>query len=271
MKALLHILLIAICGAGVFFSQQANVKFQEQKTTYLKTVDDNKKLDADIKVGEKELSDERTGLKDAEADFNDKQATLETLVSNEKTMQRQLGESEAKLEEQAVVIKSQQELLKQVKEAFKTAVGSEDITLENIGSKIEELEAKKKDQTKKFEEVSTLAGSAEKTVSDNKMKIAELAGRKAKRDERISANAKEAVISAVDTDWGFVIIGAGSNVGFTPQTKLLVKRDGVMIGRITPTSIEPSQTIGEVDRESLAPGVSFQVGDRVILAVPATR
>ena len=65
MKALLHILLIAICGAGVFFSQQANVKFQEQKTTYLKTVDDNKKLDADIKVGEKELSDEGTGLKDA--------------------------------------------------------------------------------------------------------------------------------------------------------------------------------------------------------------
>jgi myosin heavy subunit len=270
MKALLHILLIAICGAGVFFSQQANVKFQEQKTTYLKTVDDNKKLDADIKVGEKELSDERTGLKDAEADFNDKQATLETLVSNEKTMQRQLGESEAKLEEQAVEIKAQQQLLENVKKAFADGAG-EGITLENIGSKIEELDAKKKDQTKKFEEVSTLAGSAEKTVSDNKMKIAELAGRKAKRDERISANAKEAVITAVDTDWGFVIIGAGSNVGFTPQTKLLVKRDGVMIGRITPTSIEPSQTIGEVDRESLAPGVSFQVGDRVILAVPATR
>ena len=270
MKALLHILLIAICGAGVFFSQQANVKFQEQKTTYLKTVDDNKKLDADIKVGEKELSDERTGLKDAEADFNDKQATLETLVSNEKTMQRQLGESEAKLEEQAVEIKAQQQLLENVKKAFADGAG-EGITLENIGSKIEELDAKKKDQTKKFEEVSTLAGSAEKTVSDNKIKIAELAGRKAKRDERISANAKEAVITAVDTDWGFVIIGAGSNVGFTPQTKLLVKRDGVMIGRITPTSIEPSQTIGEVDRESLAPGVSFQVGDRVILAVPATR
>ena len=171
---------------------------------------------------------------------------------------------------QAVEIKAQQQLLENVKKAFADGAG-EGITLENIGSKIEELDAKKKDQTKKFEEVSTLAGSAEKTVSDNKMKIAELAGRKAKRDERISANAKEAVITAVDTDWGFVIIGAGSNVGFTPQTKLLVKRDGVMIGRITPTSIEPSQTIGEVDRESLAPGVSFQVGDRVILAVPATR
>jgi hypothetical protein len=270
MKALLQIILIAICGAGVFFAQQTNVKFQEQKTTYLKTVDDNKKLAADIKVGEKELSDEKTGLKDAETDFNDKQATLDTLVSNEKTMKRQLGESEAKLEEQAVEIKAQQQLLQSVKDAFTKEAG-EGITLDNIGSKIEELEAKKKDQTKKFEEVSTLAAGAEKTVSDNKMKIAELAGRKAKRDERISANAKEAVITAVDADWGFVIIGAGSNVGFTPQTKLLVKRDGVMIGRITPTSIEPSQTIGEIDRESLAPGVSFQVGDRVILAVPATR
>lgn len=68
-----------------------------------------------------------------------------------------------------------------------------------------------------------------------------------------------------------MVIGAGSNVGFTPQTKLLVKRDGVLIGRINPTSIEPSQTIAEIEASSLAPGTSIQPGDRVILAVPAAR
>jgi hypothetical protein len=50
-----------------------------------------------------------------------------------------------------------------------------------------------------------------------------------------------------------------------------VKRDGVLIGRVNPTSIEPSQTIAEIDRKNMATGVTLQVGDRVILAVPATQ
>ena len=94
---------------------------------------------------------------------------------------------------------------------------------------------------------------------------------KKEHGDKTSGNAKESVITAVEADWGFVVIGAGSNVGFTPQTKLLVKRDGVLIGRINPTSIEPSQTIAEIETSSLAPGASIQPGDRVILAVPATR
>jgi hypothetical protein len=78
------------------------------------------------------------------------------------------------------------------------------------------------------------------------------------------------VVSAVNDDWGFVIIGAGSSTGFTPQTKLLVKRDGRLIAEVKPSSIEPSQTIAEIDPETLAPGARIQPGDRVILANPAT-
>jgi hypothetical protein len=78
----------------------------------------------------------------------------------------------------------------------------------------------------------------------------------------------ESVITAVSPDWGFVVIGAGSNTGFTPQTVLLVKRDGKLIGRVRPSAIERTQTIGDVILESLAPGVRLQPGDRVILAKP---
>jgi len=117
----------------------------------------------------------------------------------------------------------------------------------------------------------TLVDGATKDVARNNSNIADLSSRKSKRDKKIGDNAKEAVITAVDGEWGFVVIGAGSNVGFTPQTKLLVKRNGVLIGRISPTSIEPTQTIAEIDRDSLAPGASLQTGDRVILAVPATQ
>jgi hypothetical protein len=80
----------------------------------------------------------------------------------------------------------------------------------------------------------------------------------------------ESVVTAVNQDWGFLVIGAGSNSGFTPQTSLIVQRDGRLIGRVRPSSIEPTQTIAEIDFKSIATGVRIQPGDRVMLATPAT-
>ena len=88
------------------------------------------------------------------------------------------------------------------------------------------------------------------------------------RSSRISRNSMQAVVTAVNQDWGFVVIGAGSNSGFTPQASLLVERDGRKIGRVRPSSIEPTQTIAEIDFDSIASGVRLQPGDRVILATP---
>jgi hypothetical protein len=79
----------------------------------------------------------------------------------------------------------------------------------------------------------------------------------------------EARVTAVNHDWGFLVIGAGSNSGFSPQTSLLVKRDGRLIGKVNPSAIEPTQTIAEIDLKALAPGVRIQPGDSVILAKPA--
>ena len=81
----------------------------------------------------------------------------------------------------------------------------------------------------------------------------------------------ESVITAVDQNWGFVVIGAGAKTGFTPQTVLLVKRDGKLIGKVRPTAIEPTQTIADIVTDSMAPGVRLQPGDRVILAKTETR
>jgi len=266
MKALLHTLVIVVGGAGIFFSWQSNVKHKEQKSIYESAVQDNRKLDAEIKKAEKELSEEQAGLATAKSDFEEQVAKLDAARSTEKTMQRQLAESEATLEEQAAQLAEQKKLIDET-----TKILGPGVTIENLADKIAEIEATKKDQTKKLEELSTLADGATNDVAKNKESIADLSARKAKRDEKISRNAKEAVITAVEADWGFVVIGAGSNSGFTPQTKLLVKRDGVLVGRINPTSIEPSQTIAEIDRSSLAIGTSLQVGDRVILAVPAAQ
>jgi hypothetical protein len=49
-----------------------------------------------------------------------------------------------------------------------------------------------------------------------------------------------------------------------------VERDGRKIGKVRPSAIEPTQTIAEIDLESLAAGVRLQPGDRVIIAAPFT-
>ena len=82
---------------------------------------------------------------------------------------------------------------------------------------------------------------------------------------RIGRNAMEAVVTAVNQDWGFLVIGAGSNSGFSPQTSMLVMRDGRLIARVRPSSIEPNQTIAEIDFKSMPRG-RIQPGDRVMLS-----
>jgi hypothetical protein len=106
-------------------------------------------------------------------------------------------------------------------------------------------------------------------LETKQQEVARLVERKGARNARIGRNSVEARVTAVDNEWGFVVIGAGSNSGFSPQTTLLVKRDGKLIGKVNPSAIEPTQTIGEIEYKTLLPGVRIQPGDSVMLAKPA--
>ena len=114
------------------------------------------------------------------------------------------------------------------------------------------------------------SAAAEKLLEKNRAEVDRLVKRDIERNSRIGRNSMESVVTAVNQDWGFLVIGAGSNSGFTPQTSLIVERDGRLIGRVRPSSIEPTQTIAEIDFNSLASGVRMQPGDRVILAKPTS-
>ena len=99
----------------------------------------------------------------------------------------------------------------------------------------------------KLDELETLVGSSEKMLAGSRADFDRLVKRDIERNSRIGRNSMEAVVTAVNQDWGFIVIGAGSNSGFTPQTSLIVQRDGRLIGRVRPSSIEPTQTIAEID------------------------
>jgi chromosome segregation ATPase len=274
MKAIFHIIAILAAGGAAYFSYDHSVKFKEQQKLRIDANDQNRAVTASAEATEKELKDEQGALKLAQDQREELTQSISALKSNENQLKRELGEIEGLLEEQKAEfdqLKKTEEEVNRVVESIKEDLNIDgEVNIDTLAGIIGQIEEDKKAREKKLEELETLVAAAEKKLAQNNSDADRLTQRKVERNNRISRNAMEAVITAVEQGWGFVVIGAGSNTGFTPQTSLLVKRDGKLIGRVRPSSIEPNQTIAEIDQESLVLGVRLQPGDRVILARPAT-
>lgn len=271
MKIILYILSILAIGGAAYFSYEHSVKFKEQQKIRLETIATNKNVTSEAESTEKDLADEKKALKLARDEKEEATQSIAALKSNELTLKRQLAELDATLEEQKGELTNLQNAIEEAKKGLEAAGLGSDITLENIGEKIKELEDSKKNLERELEDRLTNVAEAEKRLAKNKAEANRLTEKKVDRDNRIARNAMESVITGVNQDWGFVVIGAGTKNGFTPQTVLLVKRDGKLIGKVRPTSIEPTQTIANILTESMSPGVRLQAGDRVILSKTETQ
>lgn len=268
MKAIFYVLALLVTVGAAYFSYENLNKFEQQKTTKETAISNNKVMSEKGNKQQEQLDAEKVLLETASKDKADAEASIENLVAKEKTLRRDLGELEGTLEEQKAKFAELEKARAELQRILQGA--GENVTEDNLPETVEAMEADKVAKTKKLGELESLVEAAKKAVESNQAEIGRLADKSASRDSRIRLNAMESVVSAVNDDWGFVIIGAGSSTGFTPQTKLLVKRDGRLIAEVKPSSIEPSQTIAEIDLETVAPGARIQPGDRVILANPAT-
>lgn len=268
MKAVFYALALLVTGGAAFFSYQNLQKFQVQKEEKEHTIDLNNEMKKKSDSEQKKLDEAKVALETATRDREQVKQSIDSLTAKGKSLARELAEQDALLETQKAKFAD----LKKVEDQIKAIVGKlgSDVNLDNLPATVNSVKEDRDAKEKQLKELTGLVEAAQKNIEKNQAEIGRLADRDASRDARIRHNAMESVITAVNDDWGFVIIGAGSNTGFTPQTKLLVKRDGKLIGEIKPSSIEPSQTIAEIDPDSVAPGARIQPGDRVILAEPAT-
>jgi hypothetical protein len=268
MKAILYVVAILVAGGAAYFTLEHSRKFGELQKVRLETISKNKAVSADADVKEKELKDEKAVLASAKQKREELNQSISTLKSTGSSLERDLGDLENTLKGQNEEFAELKKTLDEVNNILKDLGG--DITLDNLSEKIQQIEEDKKTRVAKLDELETLSASAEKLLSNNRAEFDRFVKRDVERSSRIGRNAMESVVTAVNQDWGFLVIGAGSNSGFTPQTALIVKRDGRLIGRVRPSSIEPTQTIAEIDFDSLATGVRLQPGDRVMLAAPVT-
>lgn len=266
MKAIPYFLAIIVAGGAAFFSFSVSGKLEKLQKDRLSTISSNKETVAKAEAAEKNIKDEKALLVASQ----DKQELVNQSISTIKATNSTLKSDNSKLDDELTSQKGEftqlENALTEVNKILETLGGG--VTLENLAEKIAGIEQSKADKEKKLEELQALVSGAEKSLATKRAEADRLVTRGIERNSRIGRNSMEAVVTAVNQEWGFLVIGAGSNSGFTPQTSLLVQRDGRKIGRVRPSSIEPTQTIAEIDLESLAAGVRIQPGDRVILATP---
>lgn len=266
MKAILYVVAILVAGGAAYFTLEHSRKFGDLQKVRLETIATNKEVSANADVKEKELKDAKGELAASETKREEVTQSISALKSSGSTLERDVAELDNTLKGQEEEFAVLEKTLEEVNTILKDL--GEDINLDNLADKIEQIDNDRKARIAKVEELETLVGAAEKLLASNRAEVDRLVKRKIERGARIGRNSMESVITAVNQDWGFLVIGAGSNSGFTPQTPLIVQRDGRFIGRVQPSSIEPTQTIAEIDFKSLSPGVRLQPGDRVMLAKP---
>ena len=58
------------------------------------------------------------------------------------------------------------------------------------------------------------------------------------------------------------MIGAGEKSGLTGESRLLIQRDGRLLGKLLISKLEPNTAVADVEPGSLRNGVVLQAGDR---------
>jgi len=267
MKSIFYVVTILVAGGAAFFSFNQSSKFDAAQADRLATIAQNSKIVASAETAESEIKREEELLTASK----EKRDLLSQSTSSLKSAGSALSSDVAKLDSD---LKDQDEELDQLNKAvvevntIMADLGG-GVTLDTLAEKIQQIEADKKAKQAKFEELEALNDGAANKLASGNAELDRLSKRMVERSARIGANSIEAVVTAVNQDWGFLVVGAGSNSGFTPQSGLLIQRDGQVIAKVRPSAIEPTQTIAEIDFSSLAPGVRLQPGDQAILATPA--
>lgn len=268
MKAILYVVALLAIGGGIVFSINLKSKFKESQTARLAAVQTEKDTADILRAEQIELANAKEILANKEEQRDLLTQQIAGLKATGAALQREVA---AKDEELATQSKESETLAATVAEVGKILEGlGGDVTLENLPARIDEVQNDLKAKQNKLEETNTLISAAEKALSTARAEEDRMHKRLGERSSRIAQNSMQAVVTAVNQDWGFLVIGAGSNSGFSPQTPLLIERNGRMIGRVKPSAVESTQTIAEIDLESLAPGVRIQPGDQVILQTPVS-
>lgn len=268
LKPVLHIVVILGALAFGFVSYQQKNAFGAKQEERLTLKDDTNKTDKDATRVEGQLAEEKNRLKKAQEEQATLEQSLAVLQGQTSKSKRELTTADNEIKDQKAKFKDLDDAMQEVGKVLSDL--GPGVNLDNLPDKVRQVEDEKKEKQHKVEELTALVEGATKKFEANQTENKRLDERKAERAERVRQQAAEIPIASVNNDWGFVVIAAGTSNGFTPQSDLIVKRDGHVIAKLKPSSVEARQTIAEIDYNSMQPGVALMPGDLVMFATSTT-
>ena len=135
-------------------------------------------------------------------------------------------------------------------------------TLQNVAEKIKQLESDLETAKQDLATRKTELEVVNKKVAANEVRIEKAEKVQTDRLSSIGRNATEGLITAVNTDWGFVLVNIGKDQGVQGDSQLIVQRDGIRIGNLNVVSIQPGLTVADINQKGLSDSV--EPGDKVI-------
>jgi DNA repair exonuclease SbcCD ATPase subunit len=135
-------------------------------------------------------------------------------------------------------------------------------TLQNVAEKIKQLESDLETAKQDLATRKTELEVVNKKVAANEVRIEKAEKVQTDRLSSIGRNAAEGLITAVNTDWGFVLVNIGKDQGVQGDSQLIVQRDGIRIGNLNVVSIQPGLTVADINQKGLSGSV--EPGDKVI-------
>lgn len=263
MKTIFYILSILVIGGAAYFSNDNRQKIQKEiddfasergrKINVEKTTDEQKEIVADTKVTLEDTKQARDKLI----------SEMDTMKSEEVLLNRSKDDLEAKIEGHDAELAR----LAAAKMLIDDKLKGVPIPWAQVPEEIKRLQEERK---KKGDDLALLQehiGKLTKEVTDKRANNVREGDRLTKIRTKIGLNSKVGVITSVNSTWGFVIVNLGTkNSNVTESSKLLVTRNGRLLGRLTPNSVEASQTVCDLNARDITPGVRIQPGDEVTLA-----
>ena len=135
-------------------------------------------------------------------------------------------------------------------------------TLQNVAVKIKQLESDLETAKQDLATRKTELEVVNKKVAVNEVRIEKAEKVQTDRLSSIGRNATEGLITAVNKDWGFVLVNIGKDQGVQGDSELIVQRDGIRIGNLNVVSIQPGLTVADINQKGLSGSV--EPGDKVI-------
>lgn len=261
-KILLGVGAAGILGVGVYsFMQTGELKALVAETSAMQkemALSDNERAEANQK-----LEDVRLELGKVRTEYNEYMALLE----DRKTK----AEGTAAPKSLTMKVERQDEQIKQLEAdiaANEEAFTEISVDITNAENYLSTTQAKVKTATTSREELAVAIEEAQVVLEETTKKFNDLAEKDRKRNASLSQNSISSLITAVDGEWGFVVIKPHPRAEIEADSSLIVVRGQQPLGRLSIDSIESGRVVANVIMSSMPAGARIRPGDRVILAEP---